>query len=129
MDFLKGMKISKRNIDEIGVFKAMLIIVISICIESAGFLFEICIKDLGSAAPYMNFLVEILFKFLTVIIILKLFSEKSEEDFEYRKPNFEYFLFICIIIIGFRLFYAYSIGGLVSHIEINPMIQQAFEEL
>lgn len=129
MGFIKGMKISKRSIVEIGIFKAILIIVISICIESTGFLFEICIKDLGSAVPYINFLVEILFKFLTVIIILKLFSKKSEEAFEYSKPNVKYFLFTCIIIIGFRLFYAYSIGRLVSHIEINPMIQKAFEEL
>lgn len=129
MSFLKGMKISKRTIDEIGIFKAMLIIVISICIESTGLLFEICIKDLGSAVPYLNFLVEILFKFFAVMIILKLFSKKSEEDFQYSKPNFKYFLFTCIIIIGFRLFYEYSIGGLVNNIEINPMIQKAFEEL
>lgn len=129
MSFLKDMEISKRNIDKVGIFKAILIIVISICIESIGFLFQICIKDLCSAGPYLNFLVEILFKFLAVMIILKLFSEKSEEDFEYSKPNFKYFLFTCIIIIGFRLFYEYSIGGFVNKIELNPMIQKTFEEL
>lgn len=129
MSFLKDIEIGKRNIEEIGIFRAMLIIVISICIESTGLLFQICIKDLVNATPTLNFLVEILFKFFTVMIILKLFSKKSEEDFEYSKPNFKYFLFTCAIIIGFRLFYAYSIGGLVNNIEINPMVQKAFEEL
>ncbi|MCY6372744.1 CPBP family intramembrane glutamic endopeptidase [Clostridium ganghwense] len=129
MNFLKSIESGKISINKIGIFKAILIIIISFFIGETGLFFNGWIKSLGSAAPYGRFIVEIIFKFLSVVVILKIFSKKSEEDFEYNSPNLQYYLFTFLIIVGFRLFYEYSIGGIVSNIKMNPVIQKAFEEL
>ncbi|MCY6484098.1 type II CAAX endopeptidase family protein [Clostridium aestuarii] len=129
MNLVKSIETGKKSINRMGILKALLVVVISIFIETGGFFFDGWTSTLGNAEHYMKLVIDVIFKFLALLVILKLFSRKSSEEYKYNAPGLQYYIYIFVMVIGYRLFYEYSVGGITRHIKMNPIIEKAFEEL
>ncbi|MCY6960070.1 CPBP family intramembrane glutamic endopeptidase [Clostridium brassicae] len=128
MNLIKGIENGEIKVDKIGILKAVLIIVISIFIEGFGMSFYQLIES-GKTFAYGNLIVGILFKYFSIVVILKLFAQRFSEGNIHKKIKPKYFFIIIFIIIGFRIFYEYSIGTFVNKLDVNPLVEKAFEDL
>lgn len=132
MNFVKSIETKKISIDKIGIFKALLIIIVSSVVESSKFPLYLITDKLGDNAIYGKFILDVIFKYLSIIVILKLFSKKNEyenKSFIYEKIGRIYFAFVFAAVMGYRIFYSCSIEILMKDVKINPVVQKAFDEL
>ncbi|WMJ82176.1 CPBP family intramembrane glutamic endopeptidase [Clostridium sp. MB40-C1] len=128
MNLVKAIESGKIRVYKIGILKAVLIIIISIFIEVFGMSFYQFVRN-GKTLAYGNLIVGILLKYFSIVVILKLFAQKFSEGSGHKKIKVRYFIITIFIIIGFRLFYEYSIGSFVNKLDVNPIVEKAFEEL
>jgi membrane protease YdiL (CAAX protease family) len=133
MKVLSNIENGTTSIKRMGIIKAFLVILLAIFLESLG-LVPVEILNLYSgrfekAAPYISFALGILVKYFVIIILLKWFSNKANEQKAKQHFNGKSFAYVALMIIAFRVIFDNSLTLWVSNIPMPEFINEAFEEL
>ena len=133
MKFLRNIENGTTSIKEMGIIKTFLVLLLSILLEALG-LIPISIFNLFSgrfeaAAPYIAFALGIFVKYVVIMILLKWFSNKTDEQKIKHHLNPRNFLYTALIIMAFRMIFDNSLTLWISNIPMPDFINDAFEEL
>jgi membrane protease YdiL (CAAX protease family) len=133
MKFLRNIENGTTSIKKMGIIKTFLVLLLSILLETLG-LIPITIFNLFSgrfeiAAPYIDFSLGILVKYVVIIVLLKWFSNKTDESKTKHHLKPRNFVYTALIIMAFRMIFDNSLTLLISDIPMPDFINDAFEEL
>jgi uncharacterized protein len=133
MNFLRNIENKAISIKQMTIIKAFLVLVLSVLLEGLGQI-PIQILDIFSRhfiiiTPYIHFAAGVLVKYFVIIILLKWYSVSSYEQPLRKGLNKQNFIFVAMIIIGFRLAYDNSLIYWVNKIPMPDFINKAFEEI
>lgn len=129
MNFVREIEKGKISFKKIGVFKAVVIVLMFLVVQTLTFVAYAAIKSSFNISVYENLILDVVSKILAIAIIFKLFGERTSCEENNFKVKNKYLAIVFFMIIGFRFFYQYSIGSLTNNLEMNPVVKQAFEEL
>jgi membrane protease YdiL (CAAX protease family) len=133
MKLLRNIENGTTNIKRMGIIKTFLVLLLSILLETLG-LIPVSILDLfseriGTAAPYITFALGILVKYFVIIILLKWFSTKTNEENSKHYLSPRSFAYTALVIIAFRMIFDNSLSLWIIDIPMPDFINDAFEEL
>ena len=133
MKFLRNIENGTINIKKMGIIKAFLVMLLSILLEALG-LIPVEILNLFSGkfekvVPYVTFALGVLVKYFVIIILLKWFSNKENEQKSKQHLNRRSFAYVALMIIAFRMLFDNSLTLWISNIPMPDFINEAFEEL
>ncbi|MCB2289249.1 CPBP family intramembrane metalloprotease [Clostridium sp. CS001] len=133
MKVLRNIENGTTSIKKMGIVKTFLVLLLSVLLETLG-LIPITILNLfsesfGKAAPYIDFSLGILVKYVVIVILLKWFSNKTGEQKTKHHFGPRRFIYTALIIIAFRMIFDNSLTLLISDITVPDFINDAFEEL
>lgn len=133
MKFLKNIENQTITVKQMSIIKAFLVMLVAILLESLGQIpieiLNLFFKHFTNVAPYLNFVTGVLVKYFTIILLLKWYSVGSYEKSHKKRLNRKNFIYVALIIIGFRIVYDNSLIFWVNKIPMPDFINQAFEEL
>jgi membrane protease YdiL (CAAX protease family) len=129
MKFLRNIESGNINIKKMGVIKALLVMLLSILLEGLG-LVPIEIADrFVVISPYITFVLGALVKYCVIMLLLKWFSDKENEQKPKQLHNRRSFAYVALMIIAFRMIFDNSLSLWISNIPMPDYINEAFEEL
>jgi membrane protease YdiL (CAAX protease family) len=133
MKLLRNIENGTTKIKRMGIIKTFLVLLLSILLEMLG-LIPVSILGLFSerfeaAAPYITFALGILVKYFVIIILLKWFSTKTNEEKHKHYLSPRSFAYTALVIIAFRMIFDNSLTLWISNIPMPEFINDAFEEL
>lgn len=133
MKFLRNIEKEAISIKEMTIIKAFLVMLLSVIMENLG---QIPIVILNSfykqytiLAPYIDFFLGVLAKYFVIILLLKWYSDVTYEQARKQSLNKKNFIYVALIIIGFRIAYDNSLIYWANMIPMPDFISRAFEEL
>ncbi|MGV8979964.1 CPBP family intramembrane glutamic endopeptidase [Clostridium sp.] len=133
MKFLKNIEKQTISIKKMSIIKAFFVMLLSILLESLGqipiAIFNLFSEQFTSSGPYITFVLGVIVKYFVIIILLKLYSKRSDEQTHKKGINKKDFIYVALIIIGFRLAYDNSLIYWVNTIPMPDFINQAFDEI
>ena len=133
MKFLKNIEDKVVSIKQMTIIKAFFVMVISILLEAFGqipiSILDIFSRHFTNIAPFINFASGVLVKYFVIIILLRWYSVTSYEQPHKKRLDRRKFIFVALIIIGFRLTYDNSLIYWVNKIPMPDFINRAFEEI
>ncbi|MBK5241104.1 type II CAAX endopeptidase family protein [Clostridium sp.] len=132
MGFLENIDDGTINIKKMGIMKAIFVMIIAILLEWLGqvpgeFL-NLFSGKFESALPYVVFTFGVMVKYYVIIVLLKLFSNKVNYQKPKQKLNIMGFVYVTLLIIGFRVIFDNSLIFWVSKIPMPNLINKPFEE-
>jgi len=133
MKLLRNIENGTTSIKKMGIIKTFLVLLLSILLETLG-LIPVTILNLFSdrfetAAPYIAFALGILVKYFIIIILLKWFSNKTNEEKPKHYLSPRSFVYTALVIIAFRMIFDNSLTLWIVDIPMPDFINDAFEEL
>ncbi|MGH4138415.1 CPBP family intramembrane glutamic endopeptidase [Clostridium sp.] len=133
MKFLKNIESEAISIKEMSIIKAFFVMLLSILLESLGqipiVIFNLFSEQFTNLGPYISFILGVVVKYFVIIILLNLYSKRSYEQARRKSINKKDFIYVALIIVGFRLAYDNSLIYWVNLIPMPDFINQAFEEI
>jgi len=121
------------NIKKMGIIKALLVVILSILLEGLG---QVPVEILNlfsgkfeTAGPYIYFGLGVVVKYYVIIILLKWFSRRSDEEKPKHQLKRKSFAYVALMIIAFRVIFDNSLILWVNNIPMPDFINRAFEEL
>lgn len=133
MKVLRNMESGNINIKKMGIIKALLVVILSILLEGLG---QVPVEILNlfsgkfeTAGPYIYFVLGVVVKYYVIIILLKWFSSRSDEEKSKHQLNRRSFAYAALMIIAFRVIFDNSLILWVNNIPMPDFINRAFEEL
>lgn len=133
MKFLRNIENEVTNIKKMGIIKAFLVMLLSILLEGLGQvpveIFDTFFGGLGKVVPYADFALGVLVKYWVIIILLKWFANKTNEQKPKHHLNRGSFVYAALMIIAFRVVFDNSLTLWISNIPMPKFINEAFEEL
>jgi membrane protease YdiL (CAAX protease family) len=131
MEFLEKIEDGTINIKKMGIIKALLVMIIAILLEWLGqvpgeFL-NLFSGKFERALPYVVFTFGVMVKYYVIIVLLKLFSNKANHQKHKQKLNIMNFVYVALLIIGFRVIFDNSLIFWVSKISMPNIINKPFE--
>ncbi|MCJ7690826.1 MAG: CPBP family intramembrane metalloprotease, partial [Clostridiaceae bacterium] len=114
------------------IIKALIVMIIAILLEWLGqvpgeFL-NLFSGKFERALPYVVFTFGVMVKYYVIIVLLKLFSNKANHQKTKQKLNIMDFVYVALLIIGFRVIFDNSLIFWVSKISMPNLINKPFEE-
>ena len=133
MKLLRNIESGHINIKEMGIIKALLVMLLSVLLEGLG-LVPVEILNLFSggfvvAGTYITFALGVLVKYYVIIILLKWFSSKESGQKPKQHTSRRSFAYVALIIIAFRIVFDNSLSLWIVNIPMPDFINEAFEEL
>ncbi|MBZ9684989.1 CPBP family intramembrane metalloprotease [Clostridium estertheticum] len=133
MKFLGNIEREDICIKQMSIIKAFFVMIISFLLESLGqipiVILNLFSKQYTNIAPYINFAAGVLVKYFVIIILLNWYSKKSYDKPRKHSLNGKKFIYVALIIIGFRLAYDNSLIYWVNMIPMPEIINEAFDEI
>ncbi|MGH4126060.1 MAG: lysostaphin resistance A-like protein [Clostridium sp.] len=133
MKFLRNIENQAISIKQMTIIKAFLVMLLSVLLELLGqipiVIMNLFFRQSSNIAPYINFVAGVLVKYFVIIILLNWYSKDSCEKLRKRNLNIKKFIYVALIIIGFRLAYDNSLIYLVNKIPMPDFINKSFEDL
>lgn len=133
MKFLKNIEKEAITIKKMTIIKAFLVLLLSFLLESLGqipiVIFNLISEQFTNLGPYISFVLGVIVKYFVIIILLKLYSNRSYEQKHKKSVTKKDFIYVALIIIGFRFAYDNSLIYWVNMIPMPEFINQAFDEL
>ena len=133
MKFLKNIEKETITINKMSIIKAFLVMLLSVLLESLGqipiVIFNLFSEQFTHLGPYISFVLGVIVKYFVIIILLNMYSKRSYEQKHKKSISKKEFIYVALIIIGFRLAYDNSIIYWVNKIPMPDFINQAFDEI
>lgn len=133
MKLLRNIENGTTSIKEMGIIKMFLVLLLSILLETIGLIpatiLNLFSERFETAAPYIDFALEVLVKYFVIIILLKWFSKKTNEKKTKHNLSPRSFVYTALIIIAFRMIFDNSLTLWIVDIPMPDFINDAFEEL
>lgn len=133
MKVLRNIENGTTSIKKMGIVKTFLVLLLSILLETLGLIpvsiFNLFSENFEKAATYIDFSLGILVKYAVIVILLKWFSNKTDEQKTKNHLEPRKFIYTALIIIAFRMIFDNSLTLLISDIPMPDFINDAFEEL
>lgn len=133
MKALRNIENGTTSIKKMGIVKTFLVLLLSVLLETLGLIpitiFNLFSESFGKAATYIDFSLGILVKYAVIVILLKWFSNKTDEQKTKHHLDPRKFVYTAFIIIAFRMIFDNSLTLLISDITVPDFINDAFEEL
>ncbi|MBU3092536.1 CPBP family intramembrane metalloprotease [Clostridium sp. CM028] len=133
MKFLKNIENQAITVKQMTIIKAFLVMLTAILLEILGQIpieiLNLFFKRFTKVAPYLKFVTGVLVKYFIITLLLKWHSKNSCEKIHKKRFNRKNFIYVALIIIGFRIVYDNSLIYWVNKIPMPDFINQAFEEL
>ena len=133
MKFLRNIEKETIDIKQMTIIRAFFVMILSILLELLGqipiVILNIFTRNFTNIAPYINFIAGTLVKYFVIILLLKWYSNRSNEQQHKQRLNIKKIIYVALIIIGFRLAYDNSIIYWVSKIPMPDFINKVFEEM
>ncbi|MGH4117915.1 CPBP family intramembrane glutamic endopeptidase [Clostridium sp.] len=132
MKFLENIEDRTINIKKMGIMKALLVMIIAILLEWLGQVpgefTNLFSGKFEKALPYVVFTFGVMVKYYVIIVLLKLFSNKVNHQKSKQNLNVMSFVYVSLLVIGFRVVFDNSLIFWVSKISIPNLINKPFEE-
>ncbi|MCB2339063.1 CPBP family intramembrane glutamic endopeptidase [Clostridium estertheticum] len=133
MNFLRNIENGTINIKKITIKEAFFIMLLIVLLELLGqipiVIINILSKKYSTALPYINLVADVIVKYFIITLFLILYSKISYDMPRKQSLDKKKFIYVAIIIIGYRLAYNNSLFYLVDNVPMPNFIIHAFEEL
>ena len=133
MKLLRNIENGTTSINKMGIIKTFLVLLLSMLLESIGLIpasiLNLFAERFETAAPYIDFALEVLVKYFVIIILLKWFSNKTNEEKPKHYLTPRSFVYTALVVIAFRMMFDNSLTLWIVNIPMPDFINDAFEEL
>ncbi|MBU3183264.1 CPBP family intramembrane glutamic endopeptidase [Clostridium estertheticum] len=133
MNFLRNIENGTINIKKITIKEAFFIMLLIVLLELLGqipiVIINILSKKYSTALPYIDLVADVIVKYFIITLFLILYSKISYDMPRKQSLDKKKFIYVAIIIIGYRLAYNNSLFYLVDNAPMPNFITHAFEKL